>query len=213
MTTKFSALAAASMLAAVATASIAAAQAKAPAAAPSAGTPAASVTHGPAIAGLCVLSVNQAISTSTVGRYVGTRMQQIVAQVKSELGPLDTAISTDGRALETARPTLDAATFQSRASALSTRITALRQKADLRQREVEETEKKAVNRIGQELDPIARQLYQEHRCSVLFDKGSVMMDNPQMDLTAQAVAALNAKIQQFAFDREHLDAAAAPRAR
>ncbi|MEP6966547.1 MAG: OmpH family outer membrane protein [Pseudomonadota bacterium] len=213
MTTKFLALGGASAIATVAVASLAAAQARPPAAARPAAIPATAVTHGPAIPGLCVLSVNQAISGSTVGQYVSGRMNQIVAQVKAELGPIDTGISTDGRALETARPTLDAATFQSRASALSTRITALRQKADIRQREVEETEKKAVNRIGQELDPIARQLYQDHHCSALLDKGSVMIANPQMDLTPQAVAALNAKIQQFAFDREHLDAAAAPRAR
>ena len=210
MTTKFLAFGGASVLAAVAVASAAVAQA--PTAARPAAAPAAAVTHGPAIPGLCIISVNQAISASTVGQFVSQRMNQIVAQVKAELGPIDTAISADGRALEAARPTLDAATFQSRAAALSTRINALRQKADLRQREVEETEKKAVNRIGQQLDPIARQLYQEHHCSALLERGSVMIANPQMDLTAQAVAGLNAKIQQFAFDREHLDtgAAAAP---
>lgn len=213
MTTKFLAFGGASVLAAVAVASTAVAQARAPAAARPAAAPAASVTHGAPIPGLCILSVNQAISASTVGKYVSQRMNQIVAQVKAELGPIDTAISTDGRALEAARPTLDAATFQSRATALSTRINALRQKADQRQREVEETEKKAVNRIGQELDPIARQLYQEHHCSVLVDKGSVIIANPQMDLTSQAVAALNGKIQQFAFDREHLDTGAAAPAR
>jgi hypothetical protein len=30
-----------------------------------------------------------------------------------------------------------------------------------------------------------------------------------MDLTAQAITGLNAKIQQFAFEREHLDTGAA----
>jgi outer membrane protein len=164
-----------------------------------------SVVQGPPIPGLCVMSVNQAISTSTVGRYVSERMNQIVAQVKAELGPEDTAISTEGRALEAARPTLAAATFQSRAEALQARVNALRQKADLRQREVQATEQKSINRIAQELDPVARQLYQSRRCSILVNKDSVMIANPEMDLTSQAVAGLNARIQQFAFDREHLD--------
>ncbi|HXU99415.1 MAG TPA: OmpH family outer membrane protein [Caulobacteraceae bacterium] len=163
------------------------------------------VVQGPPIPGLCVLSVNQAISTSTVGRYVSERMSQIVSQVKAELGPEDTAISTEGRALEAARPTLAAATFQSRAEALQGRVNALRQKADLRQREVQATEQKSINRIAQELDPVARQLYQAKRCSILVNKDSVMIANPEMDLTSQAVAALNGRIQQFAFDREHLD--------
>jgi outer membrane protein len=109
--------------------------------------------------------------------------------------------------LEAQRTTLDAATFQGRAQALQNRVNALRQKADLRQREVQATEQKSLNRIAQELDPIARNLYQQHRCSVLLNKEGVMIANPEMDITTQAVTALNARIQQFAFDREHLDTA------
>lgn len=165
------------------------------------------VVQGPAIPGVCILSVNQAIATSTVGKYVSERMNQIVAQVKAELTPEDTAIATEGRALQAQRASLAAATFQSRAQALQTRVNALREKADLRQREVQATEQKSLNRIAQELDPIARQLYQEHRCSVLLNKDAVMIANPEMDLTTQAVAGLNGRIQQFAFDREHLDTA------
>ncbi len=170
----------------------------------------AAIAQGPAIPGLCVLSVNQAIASSQVGGYVRTRLDQIVAQVKAELSPEDTNISNDARALETQRPTLDAATYQKRGADLSTRIQALRQKADLRNREVKATEDKALNRIAQELEPIAQSLYVAHHCSALLDKGSVMMANPDMDLTGSAVAALNGKIQQFAFDREHLDSAPAP---
>jgi Skp family chaperone for outer membrane proteins len=172
-------------------------------------TAAAPVAQGPAIPGVCILSVNQAITTSTVGRYVSDRMNQIVAQVKAELTPEDTAIATDGRALEAQRTTLAAAAFQTRAQELQNRVNALRQKADLRQREVQATEQKSLNRIAQELDPIARQLYAQHRCSMLVNKEAVMIANPEMDITTQAVAGLNARIQQFAFDREHLDTAQA----
>ncbi|HEY5073015.1 MAG TPA: OmpH family outer membrane protein [Caulobacteraceae bacterium] len=171
------------------------------------------IAQGPAIPGVCVIAVNQAIGASAVGRYANQRMEQIVAQVKAELAPEDTAISNEGRTLQTARGTLDAPTFQTRANALQARITAFRTKADLRQREVQATEQKSLNRIAQELDPIARQLYQSHRCSILLDKQAVMMANPAMDLTTEAVTGLNARIQQFAFDREHLDNAPAPTGR
>ena len=167
------------------------------------------VTQGPAIPGMCILSVNQAISTSTVGKYVSDRMNQIVTQVKAELQPEDTAIATDSRALAAKRTTLDQATFNSQAQAIEARANALRQKADLRQREVQATEQKSLNRIAQELDPIARQLYEEHHCSVLVNRDAVMIANPAMDITSQAVAGLNARIQQFAFEREHLDTTAA----
>jgi outer membrane protein len=183
-----------------------------PAAAPAAPAPA--VAQGPAIPGVCLLSVNQAIAQSTVGGYVRTRLDQIVTQVRAELSPEETAISNDGKALDASKATLDQATLQSRAQALQGRYSAFQQKADQRQREVKATQDKALNRIAQELEPIAQQLYQTHRCSVLIDKGSVMLANPDMDLTPAAITALNGKIQQFPFDREHLDTgAAAPAAR
>ena len=201
MTSRHSMLAAASLLAVVAVASSAAAQTRTAAAAPA-------ITQGPAIPGLCILSVSQAISTSTVGQYVKTRLSQIVAQVKAELSPEDSAIGVDVKSLEASRAALDTNTYQTRGNALQVRINNLREKADLRQREVKATEDKALNRIAQELEPIAQQLYQQRHCSALFDKGSVMLANPDIDLTPSAVAALNGRIQQFAFDREHLDTGA-----
>jgi outer membrane protein len=178
--------------------------------APAATTPAPTIAQGPPIPGVCLLSVNQAIAQSTVGGYVRTRLDQIVTQVRAELSPEETAINTEGKALDASKATLDQATLQSRAQALQARYGAFQQKADQRQREVKATQDKALNRIAQELEPIAQQLYQQHRCSVLIDKGSVMLANPDMDLTPAAVTALNGKIQQFPFDREHLDTGAAP---
>jgi outer membrane protein len=175
-------------------------------AAPAAAAP--PLTQGPAIPGLCLISENQAATASAVGRWVSQRMDQIVTQVKAELGPEDTAIATDGRALEADRKTLDQATFESRAQALQARANALRQKVDQRRQEVEATDRKAVYRIAQELDPIVRQLYQQNHCSVLLDKASTPFFNPANDLTQQAITALNARIQQFSFEREHLDTAA-----
>ncbi len=176
-------------------------------------TPAPPISQGPAIPGLCVISISGAVQDSTVGHYVQQRMQQIVAQVKAELSPEQTAIETEGRALQAQRATLPQATFQSRADALQTRYTAFQQKADLRNQEVQATDRKAVNRIAQELDPIAKQIYQQRRCSALLERSAVLLSNTDMDITAEAVTMLNGKIQQFAFDKENLETQAAAPAR
>ncbi|MEO7027259.1 MAG: OmpH family outer membrane protein [Caulobacteraceae bacterium] len=170
----------------------------------------AAIAQGPAIPGMCVLSQRQAIGASTVGRYVNGRMTQIVSQWKAELTPEQTAIENDAKALGAARATLDANTYQSRQAALQARAASWQQKLDLRQRETQATERKSVNRIAQELSPIVQQLYQQRRCSLLIDADVVLGANTDMDLTAQAIAALNARITQFSFDRERLDTAGAP---
>jgi Skp family chaperone for outer membrane proteins len=190
------------------------AQARAPAPArTAAAAPAPTVVHGPAIPGICVISFNQAIAESTVGQFVRTRLQQIGQQVSAELQPEDTQISNDAKAFQARQATLDATTRQTQGQAIQARAAAFQQKYELRQKELQATQEKALNRIAQELEPIAQQLYQQHRCSLLLNRNAVLLGNPDMDLTAQAVTALNGKIQQFAFDREHLDNAAAPGAR
>jgi len=169
-------------------------------------TPAApAVTHGPAAPGVCILSVQGAIAGSTVGRYVDTRMQQIVQQVNAELNGERTTIENEGKTLEGQRATLDRTTLEQRASALQVRANALQRKAQQREREVAATEQKAVGRVGQEMEPLIRQVYQQRQCSVLLNRDAVVIANPAMDITPGVIQALNAKITQFTFDRERLD--------
>ncbi|HEX4741873.1 MAG TPA: OmpH family outer membrane protein [Caulobacteraceae bacterium] len=178
-----------------------------------AATPAPVIAQGPVIPGVCTISVNQAISESQVGQFVRTRLQQLGQQVSAELSPEDTSISNDAKAYQAKAATLDATSRQSQGQALQARANAFQQKYELRQREMQATQEKALNRIAQELDPIAQQLYQQHRCSILINRNAVLIGNPDMDLTSAAVTQLNGKLQQFAFDREHLDTAPAPAAR
>lgn len=175
------------------------------------------VSHGQPINGLCVLSVEGAIGGSTVGKYVGARLQQIGGQVQAELNSEKTSLDNDAKALEAQRATLDQNTFEQRASALQVRLNALQRKAQLRDREMQATEQKALARVGDEMEPMIRQAYQQKGCSVLLQRSAIVLANPAMDITPQVTTALNGKITQFAFDREHLDqptptpAATAPR--
>ncbi|MDP3660081.1 OmpH family outer membrane protein [Phenylobacterium sp.] len=189
------------------TASVALAQAAAPARPAAAPAAAPAVTHGPALANVCVVSIEAAIGGSTVGKYVDTRMQQIVAQVNAELGAEKTTIDNEAKTLDGQRTTLDQSALEKRASDLQVRANALQRKAQQRDREVSATEQKAIARVGQELEPLIRQIYQQRQCSLLLQRSAVVIANPAMDVTPQVVAALNAKITQFAFDRERLDQA------
>jgi outer membrane protein len=172
------------------------------------------ITHGAPVAGLCTISIEGAIGTSAVGKYVTSRLQQLVAQVNAELNAEKTSLDNDARALEGQRNTLDQNTLEQRAAGLQVRNNALQRKAQMRDREMQATQEKALGRVGDELEPLIRQAYQQKACSVLINRNAVVGDmfNPASDLTNTVVAALNTKITQFAFDREHLDQAAAPTA-
>jgi|GEM_PF-343875 len=186
------------------------AQARPAAAAPAAAAP--TVAQGPAIPGMCIISVENAVGGSTVGRYVETRMQQIVQQTNAELTGEKNAIDSDAKSLDARRATLDQSALEAQASALQVRANALQRKAQQRDREIQATEQKALGRIGQEMNPLIQQVYQQRGCTVLLQRTAVVIGNPAMDITQQVVAALNAKITQFAFDRERLDGPQAPAA-
>jgi outer membrane protein len=168
------------------------------------------VTHGAPVPGMCIISVEAAIGGSTVGKYVDTRMQQIVGQVNAELNGEKTAIENEGKSLQSQGATLERTILEQRSAALQVRANALQRKAQLRDREVSATEQKAVGRIGQEMEPLIRTAYQQKGCSILLNRQAVVIANPAMDLTPAVVTALNAKLTQFAFDRERLDQAAPP---
>lgn len=183
--------------------------------APAAAAPAAPppLAQGPAIPGLCIFSFDNAIGASTVGKYVGTRLQQIGAQVNAELTGENTQLENDAKALDARRATLDQSSFEKAAADIQVRNSALQRKAQLRERELQATEQKALVRIQQEMEPLIRQTYQTAHCSVLLNRNSVLLASPANDITPAVLAATNAKITQFAFDRERLDgpqASAAP---
>lgn len=163
------------------------------------------VTHGPPLTGVCIFSFEAAVAGSTVGKYIDTRMQQIVAQTNAELTAEKNAIDADAKSLDARRATLDQGTLEQQAAALQVRANALQRKAQLRDREVSATEQKAVARVSQELEPFIRASYQQKVCSILLQRNAVIIGNSAMDITQSVVTGLNGKFTQFAFDRERLD--------
>jgi Skp family chaperone for outer membrane proteins len=165
------------------------------------------VTHGAPVPGLCIYDVNAVVGSSTVGKYVDTRLDQIAKIIDTELNTEEQAINKEAGALQTAAnvPGADEATMQKRAVDLKARAKAWENKANLRKREYQATAQKAGVRILTEADPIIVQVYQQRACSILIRRDSVALGNPAMDITPAVITALNAKIQQFPFDRERMD--------
>jgi Skp family chaperone for outer membrane proteins len=196
-------LAAGVSIALAASASAAFAQAPTPAAA------APQVPTGPAIAGVCIFSRDAAIANSAVGKYVEERLKQIQTQAQAEVQGEAVALQTDEKAYAAQRGSLASDVQQQREGALRQREELLQRKADLRGRELQATEQKALSRVVVEMNPLLVQIYGQRNCGLLLDQNATFGANPQMNVTAEVVHLLDAKITQFAFEREHLDQPAA----
>ena len=186
-------------LASLALASAASAQAPA-------GASAAAPAAGPAIPGVCVFFRDEALATSTAGKGVSTRMNELRAQVQAELAPEAQSLQSKAQAVQTLP--------KEQQLALREQIGAYQQKEQLRSQELQATLQKQVSVIGQQMAPIVEAVYAEHKCSLLLDRGQVYFANPDMDITSVVVQRLDAKLPSVpAFSRESLaqqGAAAAP---
>lgn len=186
-------------VAALGCASGALAQAKSAAAAP----PAPVITAN--LPGICILSREALVGTSTVGKYVQQRMGQLSSQVNAEITSEKTSLENDAKALDAKKATLQPDQYQQQGQALQARANALQQKAQQRERELQATEQKAFSRVFQEATPLVTDVVRQKNCAVLLDAQAIMIANPSMDVTPAVVTALNGKLTQFEFDREHLD--------
>jgi outer membrane protein len=169
---------------------------------------AAPIAQGPPIPGYCVFSINEIIGSSKVGQAVVARLKVLSSQVTAELQPQADSIRADENSLRTQSSTLDQAQLQARSANLQLRANNFGKLEQTRQQEMQATQQKQFGVILKQLDPIMRELYQQHHCSVLIDgdSGGVRMISPAMDLSGGAVSGLDLKIQTLTFDREHLDA-------
>ncbi|HEY3887721.1 MAG TPA: OmpH family outer membrane protein [Caulobacteraceae bacterium] len=174
-----------------------------------AAAPAAAPPTGPAIPGMCVLSQEAVVYTSTVGKYVATRLQQLNSAAQAELTSNATSLQADEKAFEAARAGLSQEQLQQRGAALQGRERDLERTAQIRREELSQTAQKAQARILQEASPIFQQAVRAHNCSIVLSGTGVLVAETSMDVTPTVIAGLNAKITQFEFDREHLDQAAA----
>ena len=178
-------------------------------AAPATAPAAAPIATGPAIAGVCIVNNDYILGGSQVGKFVITRLQQLKSQVDAEINSEGTALQADAKTLQGQRASLSNEQYEQKIGALQVRDQALQRKIQLREREMQATQEKAFGTIGQQADPIVRQVIGERTCSLVLNGAAVVVANPAMDLSPIIVQRLDAKIQQFAFEREHLDTAAA----
>ena len=162
------------------------------------------------VPGLCFLSREAVLQTSTVGLFVNDRMKQLSAVVQAELTGEQTALENDAKALQGQKASLDPTVFEQRGEALQQRGAQFQQKVQLRQRELEATQQKAFARILQAAGPYVGQVVTQRSCGALLDANAVIVGNPSMDTTPTVVQLLNGSLTQFAFDREHLDQPGGP---
>jgi outer membrane protein len=196
------ALAGAAALATVAGAGTSLAQTRA--AAPAAASAGGITVAGPIIPGVCIFNNERAYQTSTVGKDVIAKMQGFTNTIRGELGPEQTALQNDAKTYQAQRASLSADVQRQRDASFEQRAAQFQQKAQIRNRELEMTQQKAMEAIGAAMQPVLVQVYGARGCGLLLDRGALIAANAQMDITDQVVQGLNGKMTTLPLTLEHL---------
>jgi len=172
------------------------------------------ISHGPAIAGVCIVDIDQILAESAIGKAANTRLQKLQTDVQAEVTAEQTTLVNYAKTFQAQRATLAQDAADKKDADLQVRNNALQRKVQQRQAELQATQQKAADRILSEIDPVEAQVYQQRNCSVLLSRQSVIAANPAMDITPVVITALNARISTLTFERERLDQpVAAPQTR
>ena len=157
---------------------------------------------GPVLPGVCVYFNQRMLAQSTVGQSVQTRMEQLAQEVQGELDPYGQSIQSELQRLQNG----GAAVTDADRQALQTRIQEAQQLEQTREAELRYTLSEQRRQISEAVEPILVAVYQERGCGILFDRESVFIVNPAMDVTDTVIQRLNTQLPSLSFNRLPLPA-------
>jgi Skp family chaperone for outer membrane proteins len=183
-------------------------QAPAPSAAPQASpAPAPAVglfpgLGGPLIPGVCLLSREELIEKSKVGQAATARLKVIAGQAESSLKAEQSRLENRQKADQAKGATMTPDQIQAERAALQRRGQALQAEFSERGRQVEVTRAKAYLRVLAAAEPFVADAYGARKCGLLLSRETALGGNFAGDLTADVIAAFDAKGAPISFDLE-----------
>lgn len=161
---------------------------------------------GNPVPGVCLLSREAVFAQAKVGQAASQRLGQLAQQARAELANERKPIDTDIQNFQKNAPQLSEDQRKQQGAALQQRMAAFQGKAGELGQRIQLTQTKAMERIGQEAQPIVAASYTSHHCGLLLNRDAVLSGNMSNDLTAEVVQGLDRKLTTISFNLEPLPA-------
>jgi Skp family chaperone for outer membrane proteins len=143
---------------------------------------------------IVVLNLAAVMGASQVGQSVGQQIQVMAEQAKSELSGEAKQLQSEAATISKLPESERAA----RAAAFAPRQDAFRQRAQQREAQVRAAFAKAQTEISKALEPILRQVTTAHSANLVLDRRATAgLADTSLDITAEVVAQLNAKLPSY----------------
>jgi Skp family chaperone for outer membrane proteins len=159
---------------------------------------------GSPVPGVCMLSREAVFAQSKVGQAASERLGQLADQSRNQLATQRKPIEADVQSFQQKEASLSEAARKQQGEALQQRMQAFQSQASELNERIQLTRTKAMQRIGEEAQPLVSASYKNHHCGLLLNRDSVLGGNTTNDLTADVVHGLDGKITTISFNLEPL---------
>lgn len=163
---------------------------------------------GSAVAGVCLLSREAVFANAKAGVSASEQLQKLTRDAQAEISGEQKQLDAELQRLGLVGTNVQESKLTDQQRAAVQKLQALQKKAADRGRQIEATRAKALQRISEAAQPLIAQVYTRHKCGLLLDRAGVLGGNLSNDLTAEVVAALDAKVTSVPVTLEAVPAAA-----
>jgi Skp family chaperone for outer membrane proteins len=170
-------------------------------------------------AGVVVVDRARIFAESAAGKSAQTQLQTIASNIKRELEAESKPIETEAKALgpsfqdKNRQQILEELqkdeALRNKYQSYAQKLSALDEKAQIRNAELNETRNRAIAEVLRNADPLIIDIMKERNAAVVLEAGVVLMHNQAVDVTAEVVKRLDAKLKTVGVTKVDLQAEAA----
>ncbi|MGQ0565086.1 MAG: OmpH family outer membrane protein [Gemmobacter sp.] len=143
-----------------------------------------------------VLVINQdaMFEQSAFGRGAQARLEAASSALVAENREIEGALEAEERALTARRATLPPAEFRALAEAFNVKVEGIRKAQDTKSRSITRARDEDRQRFFAAAAPVLAEILRERRAVVVLDQSQVVLSLDRIDITAEAIARLDARI-------------------
>lgn len=168
----------------------------------------AAAQRGRQAATVMIVDYQRIVASSDVGRDMTTKLNQINQQMQAELQPEAQAIQQEQQSIQQASANLSETQLRNnsalnqRAQAFTQRYEQFRVRNATMERDFNYTRAVTLNRFGEQIGPILREVMDARGAGVVVDASSVLLQGNGFDATDDVVQRLNQRVRTIEVTRQ-----------
>ena len=153
---------------------------------------------------ILILDQARVIGTSKAGQSMQPQLEKLQKTANDELNGEVAKLTKEAEDLQKLRETLGQEEWTKRAQQVAIKQNNLPVQREVKVRELQLSEQKALNEINMAMRPILKKIVEDNGATLLLERNAVMYASDETDITAQVITELDKKLKSVKVERVDL---------